>query len=413
MSQFDELPEDIRDIAARLSAARANPTPLELDELRRRVHGRAARAPQGRGLRQVLRNRFVAVMLTMGLVFSSGVGVVLACSSVSSGGGSDWTWPISLQNASWCQYHGSQTYTYSWHTKHTILTVDLFWDCKHLTVGIHCGEPFNFQWGGGGWNDVDLDSYSSTAPNLSSPLTISTDGSTYLISSNGTAVVGGSAPSYNVTFNANGGSGSMATETENAPTALSADSFTRSGYTFAGWNTSASGAGTAYGNDATFPFTANTTLYAQWTRNPTTVTFNANGGSGSMAAETKNVPTALSADAYTRAGYSFTGWNTSASGNGTAYAAGATYSFAANTTLYAQWKANPSFTVTFNSNGGSGTMAAETKNVPTVLTADTYSRSGYTFSGWNTSASGTGTAYANGATYPFTASTTLYAQWHK
>ena len=118
----------------------------------------------------------------MGLVFSSGVGVVLACSSVSSGGGSDWTWPISLQNASWCQYHGSQTYTYSWHTKHTILTVDLFWDCKHLTVGIHCGEPFNFQWGGGGWNDVDLDSYSSTAPNLSSPLTISTDGSTYLIS---------------------------------------------------------------------------------------------------------------------------------------------------------------------------------------------------------------------------------------
>jgi uncharacterized repeat protein (TIGR02543 family) len=340
MSQFDELPEDIRDIAARLSAARANPTPLELDELRRRVHGRAARAPQGRGLRQVLRNRFVAVMLTMGLVFSSGVGVVLACSSVSSGGGSDWTWPISLQNASWCQYHGSQTYTYSWHTKHTILTVDLFWDCKHLTVGIHCGEPFNFQWGGGGWNDVDLDSYSSTAPNLSSPLTISTDGSTYLISSNGTAVVGGSAPSYNVTFNANGGSGSMATETENAPTALSAD-------------------------------------------------------------------------AYTRAGYSFTGWNTSASGNGTAYAAGATYSFAANTTLYAQWKANPSFTVTFNSNGGSGTMAAETKNVPTVLTADTYSRSGYTFSGWNTSASGTGTAYANGATYAFTASTTLYAQWHK
>jgi uncharacterized repeat protein (TIGR02543 family) len=58
-------------------------------------------------------------------------------------------------------------------------------------------------------------------------------------------------------------------------------------------------------------------------------------------------------------------------------------------------------------------MAAETKNVPTVLTADTYSRSGYTFSGWNTSASGTGTAYANGATYAFTASTTLYAQWHK
>src|ERR1019366_4382815 len=117
MSQFDELPEDLRDIAARLLAARVNPSPLELDELRRRVHGRAGRAgrsPQRRGFARVLRTKFVAAMLTVGLVLSSGVGVVLACSTIATGGGggSDWTWPVTLQNASYCQYHPSQTYSY-------------------------------------------------------------------------------------------------------------------------------------------------------------------------------------------------------------------------------------------------------------------------------------------------------------
>jgi uncharacterized repeat protein (TIGR02543 family) len=56
-------------------------------------------------------------------------------------------------------------------------------------------------------------------------------------------------------------------------------------------------------------------------------------------------------------------------------------------------------------------MANETENAPTALTANAFTRTGYTFSGWNTAANGTGTAYADGATYPFTASATLYAQW--
>jgi uncharacterized repeat protein (TIGR02543 family) len=70
-------------------------------------------------------------------------------------------------------------------------------------------------------------------------------------------------------------------------------------------------------------------------------------------------------------------------------------------------------TVTFNANGGTGTMASETASAATPLTANKYTRKGYTFTGWNTSATGTGTAYANDAAYPFTASTTLYAQWKK
>jgi uncharacterized repeat protein (TIGR02543 family) len=142
-----------------------------------------------------------------------------------------------------------------------------------------------------------------------------------------------------------------------------------------------------------------------------TVTFNANGGSGTMAAETDNVPTALSLNAFTRSGYTFTGWNTTATGTGSAYGDGATYPFTQSATLYAQWAADTSYTVTFNANGGSGTMAAETDNVPTALSLNAFTRSGYTFTGWNTTATGTGSAYGDGATYPFTQSATLYAQW--
>ena len=72
----------------------------------------------------------------------------------------------------------------------------------------------------------------------------------------------------------------------------------------------------------------------------------------------------------------------------------------------------PSYTVTFNGNGSTGgATATETTNVPTPLTLNGFSRLGFAFSGWNTLAGGTGTSYADGATYPFAAAVTLYAQW--
>ena len=71
----------------------------------------------------------------------------------------------------------------------------------------------------------------------------------------------------------------------------------------------------------------------------------------------------------------------------------------------------PTYTVTFNANGGSGSMSAESSTIPMTLTANTFTRGGYTFAGWNTVAGGGGTAYADGATYNTAASVTLYAQW--
>lgn len=73
------------------------------------------------------------------------------------------------------------------------------------------------------------------------------------------------APIVTVTFDANGGSGTMASQDASTATPLTATSFTRSEFTFAGWNTQANGGGTAYADGATFPFSVNTSLFAQWT----------------------------------------------------------------------------------------------------------------------------------------------------
>ena len=215
-----------------------------------------------------------------------------------------------------------------------------------------------------------------------------------------------------VIFDANGGTGTMSAQTTNVPTALTTNAFTRLGYSFSGWNTAANGSGTAYADGASYAFSADATLYAQWSALPMrTVIFDNNGGTGTMVNQTANVPTALTLNSFTRAGYSFSGWNTNAGGTGTAYADGAIYDFSADITLYALWSALPMHTVTFNSNGGTGTMSPQTANIPTALTLNTFMRLGYSFGGWNTLANGSGTAYADGASYAFLADATLYAQW--
>jgi uncharacterized repeat protein (TIGR02543 family) len=148
-------------------------------------------------------------------------------------------------------------------------------------------------------------------------------------------------------------------------------------------------------------------------RLPSTVTFNGNGADGgSMPPQTASVPTALTANAFTRTGYTFDHWNTAANNSGTSYANSADYSFAADTTLYAQWSINR-YTVTFDSNDGTGSMTPQTENynIWATLTPNTFTRTGYAFTGWDTLPGSGGTHYADGANYHFTASITLYAQW--
>ena len=130
-----------------------------------------------------------------------------------------------------------------------------------------------------------------------------------------------------------------------------------------------------------------------------------------MAPQSGNAPTALTSNAFTRAGEIFVAWNTAADGSGVTYADTATYPFNASVTLYAQWADISSKVVTFNANGGSGSMAPQVATQPANLTPNAFSRSGYTFASWNTAADGSGITFVNGSLFPFSSNVTLYAQW--
>ena len=141
-----------------------------------------------------------------------------------------------------------------------------------------------------------------------------------------------------------------------------------------------------------------------------TVTFDANGGTGTMAAQTAALPITISQNTFTRSGFNFSGWNTSSDGSGTSYTDEGSYNTTADVTLYAQWTAQ-SYTITFDANGGTGTMAAQTSTLPIAISQNTFTRNGYNFSGWNTSSDGSGTSYTDQDTYNITTDVTLYAQW--
>ena len=154
----------------------------------------------------------------------------------------------------------------------------------------------------------------------------------------------GKLASHTVSYNANGGSGAPGAQTKwyGSTLTLSSTRPTRTGYTFQGWATSASGGvayqpGQAYGSDA------NITLYAVWKANTWTVKYNANGGSGAPADQTKTYGQTLklSSTKPTRLDYNFKGWATSKANadKGTvSYAAGANYTANAAITLYAVWE---------------------------------------------------------------------------
>lgn len=147
--------------------------------------------------------------------------------------------------------------------------------------------------------------------------------------------------SYTVKYNANGGSGAPSSQTKwkDQTLKLSSTTPTRTGYTFKGWATSASGS-VAYAAGASYTANAAVTLYAVWTANTYTVSYNANGGSGAPANQTKTYGATLklSSTKPTRTNYNFLGWGTSASATTVSYAAGANYTANAAITLYAVWE---------------------------------------------------------------------------
>lgn len=157
------------------------------------------------------------------------------------------------------------------------------------------------------------------------------------------------------------------------------------------------------------------------------VTYDGNGNTGGSAptdsrSYSQGVTVNVNSDTVTlvKTHYTFAGWNTQADGDGTNYAAGDTFSMGpSDVTLYAKWTLNPTYTVTYNGNGSTGGSvptdrgAYEQGDTATVYgNNEMLVKTGYTFAGWNTAADGSGTSYAEGASFPIGAeNVTLYAKW--
>ncbi|MCD7948507.1 MAG: InlB B-repeat-containing protein [Oscillospiraceae bacterium] len=215
-------------------------------------------------------------------------------------------------------------------------------------------------------------------------------------------------------------------ELKNTTATLNKNEFSRPGYTFGGWSTTATGSA-QYQDQGSMKFSTDTTLYAVWTYDPSqwaTVSYDANGGTGSSS-ETfllgdYVVKSADAAGIVAPAGYTHVGWNTAANQSGQQYSVGDTISFAQSQdlTLYASWEytAGNYLTVTYDTNGGQGGTVVNgivpnaSHTVYSVTAADV-SRPSWTFTGWNTAADGSGTSYQAGDTLSVTSNVTLYAQW--
>lgn len=148
--------------------------------------------------------------------------------------------------------------------------------------------------------------------------------------------------SYVITYNANGGSGAPGNQTKwkNQTLVLSSTKPTRTGYSFLGWATSATATTATYTAGANYTANAAATLYAVWKANTYSVKYNANGGSGAPANQTKTYgkTLTLSNTIPVRENYIFKGWATSASATTANYAAGGSYTNNAGITLYAVWE---------------------------------------------------------------------------
>ena len=192
---------------------------------------------------------------------------------------------------------------------------------------------------------------------------------------------------------------------------------TQTGYTFDGWFTSAQGGSLVGMSGASFTPTSSATLYAQWTPATSAVTYVGNGGTvpTAGASYTTGAPP-LTLPMPTQAGYTFDGWFTSAQGGSLVGMSGASFTPTSSATLYAQWTVIPAFAVTFSANGGTGSVGSVSALSGASLSLPSpasISRPGYVFSGWNTVADGSGTAFDPSSTIILVGPMTLYAQWRQ
>lgn len=257
---------------------------------------------------------------------------------------------------------------------------------------------------------------------------------TYVIKENKVLYAVWNTKRYTVVLDANGGqigdsTDSIKSITNNYLTNITLPTATREGYTFTGWATNINAILGEYKTN--YEIQDNITLYAIWTSDKYTITFNGNGG----IVETETISANFNSDIIlpeaTRSGYTLVGWDIRASSATAKYEAGKEYTVQGNITLYAIWKANK-FDIILNGNGGAFVYgngnkieqisyqkyASDTITMPIQENTNGYpviQKNGYTFKGWATEAGSDVVKYQPGKTYSVSDivanSTNLYAIW--
>lgn len=225
------------------------------------------------------------------------------------------------------------------------------------------------------------------------------------------------AKNYSITYHSNDGLNQAVNQNVVYGQSYQAQnsSFSREHYELLKWNTQPDGSGTDYlkGSSYTYLTEGNTDLYAIWGEK-VTLKYDANGAAGSMP-DYENLPgtdASVEQAAFSYPGKTFVKWNTKADGSGTSYFPMDKVTLDTDMTLYAQWA--DAFSLTYYSNTGEGTeysmdilRGAETTLDKTWM----FSKQGYSLTGWNTKADGSGTAYKTTDQVLLNSDLKLYAQW--
>ena len=228
---------------------------------------------------------------------------------------------------------------------------------------------------------------------------------------------------YQIIYHANDGTDATKAEehTYGETLTLSANTFTRNGYTFQGWSSSKNSATTEYSDLASvtlkeYPTDGVLNLYAVWSGNPYSVRFHANNGSADTVMQkfVYGSSTRLQGNSFTYEGKHFVGWSTSADGKVNYADKAVIYNLTnekdAVVDLYAVWEDNV-YNVSFDANGGklAGSSTQSVKYNQVVQKPSDPVKVGYTFKGWLDK--NTNTMYDFET--PVTSNVTLQAVWDK
>ncbi len=237
------------------------------------------------------------------------------------------------------------------------------------------------------------------------------------------------APIYTLTYNLNGGEGTINPASchpdvinGSCSITISSTQPTRTNYSFLGWANSSSATTAAYQPGGNLSLNANKTIYAVWQENTSTFTlsFNNNGGEGTIPSQscdgTTSCTVTIPSTKPTKTNYYFLGWTDTDSATTATYQPSSDITLTANKTLYAVWA--PIYTLSFDLSGGSGDIESKTCHpnktsgeCDIIIPSAIPTKINYTFLGYGNSASDTSASYSPGGNITLSGNKTLYALW--